>query len=114
MPDRKNLSCLILTVLRLCSDAISFLSQYLRSRTSLAAENLFLRKQLAFYLERKKKPRRATDGTRLALVLMSRLFKWRSVLTIVKPETLIGWHRKVFRLCWRWKSKPRGRPRLPI
>ena len=32
---------------------------------------------------------------------------------MVKPETLIGWHRKGFRLFWKWKSKPRGRPQVP-
>jgi len=114
MPDRKRFSCLFLTGLSLCSDVLSFLKQCLKSRTSLVAENLFLRKQLAVYLERKAKPRRATDATRLSLVFLSRFFDWRQALAIVKPETLIGWHRKAFRLFWRWKSKPRGRPRLPI
>ena len=85
----------------------------LRSRAALRAENLFLRKQLALYIERKTKPRRADDATRLALVLFSTLFAWRDALVVVKPETLIGWHRKSFRLFWRWKSKPRGRPRIP-
>jgi putative transposase len=42
----------------------------------------------------------------------SRLFNWREALVIVKPETLVGWHRKAFRLYWKWKSKG-GRPRLP-
>jgi putative transposase len=37
----------------------------------------------------------------------------RGALVNVKPNTLIGWHRKGFRLFWRWKSKPTGRPRLP-
>jgi hypothetical protein len=49
----------------------------LRSRTSLAAENLFLRKQLAFYQERKVKPKRADNPTRLTLALLSRWFDWR-------------------------------------
>lgn len=40
------------------------------------------------------------------LVLWSRLFDWKSALLIVKPETLIGWHRKGFKLFWRWKSRP--------
>ena len=40
------------------------------------------------------------------------LFNWREALVIVKPETLIGWHRKGFKLVWRWKSRV-GRPRLP-
>ena len=84
----------------------------LRSRTALSAEVLFLRKQLAFYQERKVRPRRLTAGARLALVLWSSLFDWRDALIIVKPETLIGWHRKGFKLCWRLKSRA-GRPPLP-
>src|SRR4051794_9011801 len=39
-----------------------------------------------------------------------RWFDWRSALLIVKPATLIGWHRNAFRLFWRWKSRPVGRP----
>jgi hypothetical protein len=57
-------------------------------------------------------PRRLTDAARICLVLWSRLFNWREALVIVKPETLIGWHRKGFRLFWTWKSQA-GRPRLP-
>lgn len=68
--------------------------------------------QAAGPLERKTKPRRADAATRLALVLLSKLFAWRDALVAVKPETLIGWHRRGFRLFWRWKSKPRGRPRI--
>ena len=84
-----------------------------RSRSALAAENLFLRKQLAFFQERKAKPRRADDATRWIMVSLSHLFPWRGALVNVKPNTFIGWHRKGFRLFWRWKSKPTGRPRLP-
>jgi putative transposase len=83
------------------------------SRRSLAAENLFLRKQLALVQERKVKPRRADDSTRWMMATLSRMFPWRDALVHVKPDTLIGWHRKGFRLFWRWKSKPSGRPRLP-
>src|SRR2546426_4307840 len=70
-------------------------------------------KQLALYLERQVKPRRADDATRMALVALSWLIDWRPILTVVKPATLIRWHRKGFQLFWRWKSRPRGRPRLP-
>ncbi len=59
------------------------------------------------------KPRCADDATRITLVALSSLIEWRRILIIVKPDTLIGWHRKGFRLFWRRKSKPRGRPRLP-
>ncbi len=57
-------------------------------------------------------PGRLSDAARFSLVLWSRLFDWKRALVIVKPETLIGWHRKGFKLFWRWKSRV-GRPRLP-
>jgi transposase InsO family protein len=85
----------------------------MRSRTSLAAENLFLRKQLAFYQERKVKPRRADNPTRLTLVLLSRWFNWRDALTVVRPKTFVAWHRKGFRHFWRWKSEAGRRP-IPV
>ncbi len=58
--------------LTILGDLVYFLRLGLRSRTFLAAENLFPRKQLAFYQERKVKPRRADNATRLTLVLLSR------------------------------------------
>jgi len=72
---------------------------------------LFLRKQLAFYQEHQVQPRKFTDAARFSLALWSHLFNWRAALVIVKPETLIGWHRKGFKLFWRWKSRL-GRPRI--
>src|SRR5229473_1223433 len=95
-------------------DMLRLMSSVARPHSQLAAENLFLRKQLAFYVERQVKPRRADDRTRSTLVALSSLIEWRRILTIVKPDTTIGWHREGFRLFWRRKSKPRGRPRLPI
>jgi transposase InsO family protein len=83
------------------------------SRRALAAENLFLRKQLALFQERKVKPRRANDATRWSMATLGRMFQSRNALVSVKPDTLIRWQRKGFRLFWRWKSKPSGRPRLP-
>lgn len=99
-------------VSELFGDLLRLANAAVRSQGSLVAENLFLRKQLAFYQEREVGPRRLTDAARLTLVFWSRWFNWKDALVIVKPETLIGWHRKGFRLFWRWKSKP-GRPRLP-
>jgi len=66
-----------LSWLRIVSDVVHFLCLGLRSRSSLAAENMFLCKQLAFYQERKVKPRRADNPTRLTLVLLSRWFNWQ-------------------------------------
>jgi len=102
------------TLVRLWADGVRFGAAAVRSRAQLAAENLFLRKQLALYVERQVNPRRADDATRIALVALSRLVEWRRILTIVQPATLIRWHRKGFRLFWRWKSKRRGRPPLPV
>jgi len=100
-------------VFHLLLDTLRFIRLSLRPRRSLAAENLFLRKQLALYLERQIKPCRATVATKFTRVFLSRLFAWREALAVVKPNTLTRWHRKGFRLFWRWKSKARGRPRIP-
>src|SRR5260370_1076176 len=102
-----------LSWLRILADFVHFLCLGLRSRSSLAAENLFLGKQLAFYQERKAKPRRADNPTRLTLVQLSRWFDWQDALTIVRPRTLIVWHRKGFRVFWRWKSEAGRRP-IPV
>src|SRR5689334_182950 len=86
-------------------DLSRLLASGARSRRALAAEKMFLRKQLALFQERKVKPRRADDSTGWIMVNLSRLFEWRNALVNVKPDTLICWHRKGFRLFWRWKSK---------
>jgi putative transposase len=103
------LICMLLTLL---CDGMCFLFLCLRSRSALAAENLFLRKQLALYQERQVKPRRATHTTRIALIYLARWFDWRRALAVVQPATLIRWHRQGFRLFWRWTSRP-GRPPIP-
>ncbi len=91
---------------------LSFLRNALRPRASLAAENLFLRKQLALFVERKVRPQRADGATRLGLVILSRLFDWKDALAVVKPATLVRWHRLGFRILWRRKCRM-GRPTLP-
>jgi hypothetical protein len=83
------------------------------SRTALAVENLALRQQLAV-LNRKIHRRQLHRRDRFFWVIFSQLWKnWREVLIIVKPETVIKWHRQGFKLYWRWKSKaPVGRPKI--
>src|SRR6516225_472358 len=85
----------------------------LRSRLTLQAEVLALRHQI-LVLQRGNQKRRVkvSPADRLLWVWLSRLWPgWRSALRIVKPETVIAWHRKGFRLYWFWKSRPRqGRP----
>src|SRR5216683_3559751 len=93
-------------------DGFHFLAATLRSRTAVSAEILFLRKQLAYYQEHEIRPRRLTDAARLSLVLWSRFFDWKESLAIVTTATFTRWHRKGFKLYWRWKSRG-GRPALP-
>src|SRR5438094_240750 len=103
----------IRTIFGIFLDALMFLQLCLRPTATVAAENLFLRKELGLFVERKVKARRATDSIRFTLARLSRWFDWREALIVVKPDTLIRWHRKGFRLFWKWKSRPRGRPRVP-
>jgi hypothetical protein len=94
------------------SDCLSFFANVGRRRLALAAENLFLRKQLALFREREKKAMPTTPADRFVFSKLARWFDWRSALVIVKPATLIGWHHAAFRRFWRWKSRPVGRPRV--
>jgi transposase InsO family protein len=80
---------------------------------ALVAENLFLRRQLALFIERKAKARPTTAVVRLSLLMLACCFDWRGALVIVKPETFLKWHRTAFRAFWRWKSQPSGQPLLP-
>ena len=94
-------------------EAVRFLRCCLRSPAALAAENLFLRKQLALYQARHVKPRHTTDAIRVALVWLSQWFDWPQALTVVRPETFSRWRRQRFRLFWRWTPRP-GRPPIPV
>ena len=95
----------VLTTCSVLLDLGRLLLSALPPRAALAAENLFLRKQLALFQERKAKPRRADDSTRWLMTAMSQLFEWRTALVVVRPDALVRWHRRGFRLFWRWKPK---------
>jgi putative transposase len=101
------------TISRVLFDLVGLLRLATKSRSALMAENLFLRKQLAMFQERKIRPSRAQDSARWLMACLSRLFDWRNALVVVKPDALIRWHRRGFRLFWRWKSKRVGRPSVP-
>src|SRR5450755_875219 len=105
MSCMRQLSSLIRAGFCIFLECSKFLRFSLRSRSALVAENLFLRKQLAFYQEHQVRPRRLTDAARISLVFWSRLCDWRAALLIVKPETLVGWHRRGFQLFWKLKSR---------
>src|SRR5258705_6555432 len=84
----------------------------LRTHAGMQIEILAIRHQFAV-LQRQKKRVSLRAADRLLWVLLSRIWnEWRSALVIVKPETVIAWHRKGFRLYWRWKSRAGkcGRP----
>jgi hypothetical protein len=86
----------------------------LKSRASLEAENLVLRKQV-IVLSRKSRSRvRLQNIDRLIFVWLYRCFPAiLNAITVVKPETVIRWHRRGFRAYWRWKSRRcGGRPRV--
>jgi transposase InsO family protein len=85
----------------------------LKSQRELALENLALRQQLAILKRTSKRPK-LTNADRAFWVALSRLWlNWQNALILVKPETVIGWHRKGFKLYWTWKSRNRGgRPRI--
>jgi putative transposase len=91
----------------------SWLFGWLRSHAALQAEILALRHQL-LVLQRSARGRRVRlkAADRMFWTWLSRLWTgWRAALRIVKPETVIAWNRKGFRLYWTWKSQVRdGRP----
>jgi len=76
MPKVDRPFSLLLTIFGLLLDALRFIRS-VQPRCTLAAENLFLRKQLALYLERHVEPRRPKTAAKLTLVLLSRVFPWR-------------------------------------
>ena len=100
-------------VLPLLSLLIRSLLASLRSRRNVALENLVLRHQLQVALRTNPSPRLSNPDRLLWVWLRHSWPDWRDHLHIVKPETVVGWHRKGWRLYWTWKSRTRlGRPRL--
>jgi len=80
----------------------------LKPQRELALENLALRQQLAIVQRKTKRPK-LSKADRAFWVALCRLWPdWQNALIIVKPETVIGWHRKGFKLYWTWKSRRRG------
>ena len=76
-----------------------------RSKSELIAENALLRQQLIILKRQVKRPA-CTQTDRILLVLLARLVRtWNQALLIVQPDTLLRWHRELFRLYWKRKSK---------
>jgi hypothetical protein len=86
---------------------------YFRSRADVSLEILALRQQVAVLKRKRPRPPLSPLDRLFWTVLRQTWPRWRDVLVIVKPETVVGWHRAGFRLYWRWRSRPRGgRPQL--
>src|SRR5262252_10287447 len=105
----RQISLLALSLLQLL---VAATAATFKSRTALQVENLALRHQLAVLSRSVKRPKLMSADRLLWAWLCEAWSDWRSSLLIVKPETVIGWHRKSFRLFWSWKVR-RGRPGRP-
>ena len=87
-----------------------------RTRAALEAEILALRQQLQVLQRSRRRQLRLTRADRALWVLLSHIWsRWRTTMVLVKPATVIAWHRQGFRLFWTWKSRRRlGRPSVPV
>src|SRR6202044_240018 len=92
---------------------LAVLASPFKSKLRLQAENAVLRHQLIVVRRRLHGRVRLTNHDHWFLI---QLYRWfpsiLQVLTIIRPETLVRWHRAGFRSYWRWKSRPRGRPQI--
>jgi len=93
---------------------VAALRSIVRSRLDLQLENVALRQQIGVLQRSAGKRPKLTSRDRFFWVCLSRIWRdWRSTLAIVKPETVVAWHRKGFRLFWTWKVR-HGQPGRPV
>src|SRR5258708_4295684 len=110
---------LLCKVFRLALSALHMLaaaaSAAFKSRAALHLENLALRHQLGVLRRSVKRPKLSSADRLLWAWLCDSWSDWRSALVIVKPESVIAWHRKGFRLFWTWRVRhgQPGRPAVP-
>jgi putative transposase len=84
---------------------LGILADLVRSKSEVMAENALLRQQLIILKRQVKRPA-CTKRDRILLVLLARVVRaWKQALFIVQPETLLRWHRELFRLYWKRRSK---------
>jgi len=84
-----------------------------RSKTELVIENALLRQQLIVLKRHTKRPALTWRDRTLFVLLASKLRNWKQALLIVQPETLLRWHRELFRRIWRRKSRSKQKPGRP-
>ena len=100
--------CLLAVLAAMCSMC--------KTSAELRLENVVLRQQLGVLRRSAPKRLKLTPADRIFWVLVRAFWRnWKSALTIVKPDTVVRWHRKGFRLFWTWKTRhgKRGRPAVP-
>lgn len=85
-----------------------------RSQADLLLENALLRHQLVVLSRSAKRPRLTAADRGLLVLLASRLRTWADALVIVRPETVLRWHREGFRLFWRRQARPRSAPQPKV
>jgi putative transposase len=95
--------------------ALNAILDMTRSKSELLLENALLRQQLTVLQRQVQRPKLSWRDRALFVLLASKLRSWKQALVIVQPDTLLRWHRDLFRWVWRRKSKPKkkqGRPPL--
>ena len=91
---------------------MAYIRAFFLPRHRLALESVALRQKLAVFKRKQPRPR-LTHLDRLLWVALRRWYTgWAEALILVKPETVVSWHRAGFRLFWRWKSRSAGRPKV--
>ena len=84
-----------------------------RNKSELVLENALLRQQLIVLKRQTKRPKLSWRDRTLIILLASKLSFWKQALVIVQPDTVLRWHRDLFRWVWRRKSKPKKKPGRP-
>ena len=91
---------------------LTYIRAFFVTRHKLALEAAALRQQLAVFKRKQPRPRLKRQD-RLFWTVLRRLYSgWADALIIVKPKTVVSWHRAGFRLFWRWRSRQSGRPKI--
>jgi putative transposase len=85
--------------------APGLVADFLRTRAQLITENALLRQQLIVAARAVKRPTLRRHERGLLVLLAAFLPRWRDAVLLVKPETILRWHRAGFRLFWRWRSR---------
>ncbi len=111
---KRGLEAIRITISRLTKPithghALGTMADLARSKPQLVAENLMLRQQLTVLNRSVKRPRFTPIERGLFVLFASKVQHWKDALLIVKPETVLRWHRQGFRLFWKRKSRSRSR-----